>query len=140
MDQGKLDGCKLNYMELKKCYKPMRGLPWDPTYLTYRAATRAQIEICAGAHNRDRAFYDKGVANWEAAVMAAFESFEDGAPVYFEATKTKVIEGLSTNNDKNDQGLRGEEAVYSFGEYIKKKRNLYNTELPAKLNKKWWAK
>jgi hypothetical protein len=138
MDQDKLDGCKLNYMELKKCYKAMRGLPRSPTYLPYRAATRAQIDIYAGAHNRDRALYDKGVANWEAAVMTAFESVEDGAPVLFAATKTKVIEGLSTNNYKNDIGLRGEEAVYSFGEYIKKKRNLYNTELPAKLGKKWW--
>ena len=102
------------------------------------AAPTAASRDSAGAHNRDRALYDKGVANWEAAVMTAFESVEDGAPVLFAATTTKVIEGLSTNNYKNDIGLRGEEAVYSFGEYIKKKRNLYNTELPAKLGKKWW--
>jgi len=138
MDQDKLDGCKLNYIEVKKCYKAMRGLPQSPMYLPYRAAARAQIDIYAGAHNRDRALYDKGVANWEAAVMTAFESVEDGAPVFFAATNTKVIEGLSTNNYKNNTGLCGEEAVYSFGEYIKKKRNLYNTELPAKLGKKWW--
>ena len=94
MDQDKLDGCKLNYMELKKCYKAMRGLPRSPTYLPYRAATRAQIDIYAGAHNRDRALYDKGVANWEAAVMTAFESVEDGAPVYSRLQRPRSSRGF----------------------------------------------
>ena len=123
---------KANYMELKEKYKAIRGTihEGDP-------AARAQIEIYAGAYNRDRALYDKGVANWEAAMKTAFKSVEDGTPVCMMSTKTQQEHRLSTAY-KNDKKLVDDEAVCSMGESIKEKRNHCSIDIPAYLGKRWW--
>jgi hypothetical protein len=123
---------KTNYMELKEHYKAMRG-----TIQEGEPGTRAQIEIYAGAYNRDRALYDKGAANWEATMKADFEAVEDGRPVCLMPMKIQPEHRLSAAYKKNTT-LVDEEAVCSMGEYTKGKRNHCNTGIPAYLGKTWW--
>ena len=77
--------------------------------------------------------------------MTQFEMTEDGRGVVFVTTESKRIDMSKPDRPtdfketfKSDEMLTGEEAVYSHGEYIKRKRNLYLTELPAYLGKTWW--
>ena len=140
---------KKAYSELRKKHTEFSTLyktTKDPKLKTTLATTRAQIEIYAAAHNRNRALYDKGVANWEDAIKNQFELIEEKQVVMIHATDGKKVEMSKPDSErppdsrtyKNDQVLNDEEAVYSIGEYIKKKRNLYNIDLPAFVGKTWW--
>ena len=75
-----------------------------------------------------------------------FELIEEKQVVMIRATDSKKVDIAKPDSErppdsrtyKNDQALRDEEAVYSVGEYIKIKRNVYNTDLPAFVGKTWW--
>ena len=148
-DTAKKAHFRKTYSELREKhadFKTLYEITKDAKFKTTLATTRAQIEIYAAAYNRNRALYDKGVANWEEAIKKQFEMIEEKQVVMIHATDSKKVDISKPDSErppdsrtyKNDQALQDEEAVYSVGEYIKIKRNLYTIDLPAFVGKTWW--
>ena len=111
------------------------------------ARTQGRVATTVGKISRSYGkVADEGVANWEDAIKNQFELIEEKQVVMIHATDGKKVEMSKPDSErppdsrtyKNDQVLNDEEAVYSIGEYIKKKRNLYNIDLPAFVGKTWW--
>ena len=121
--------CRESYAE----FKALDMITKDAELQTTLAANRAQVGIYAAAYNRNRALYDKSVANWEEAMKKQVELVEGGKPVVRAASGADVHLEMHKNNT-----LKDEEAVYSVREYIRWRTKEYKIDLPAYVGKTWW--
>ena len=119
---------------------------------TEKMMLRGEIDILAGIYNHDRALFDRGLTK-----------FKEGAMVMFEEYENNPIDTLTVKHVELDESpfelqieaggppkelvsfhgtcgkMKGEEAVFTLGEAIKQKRNMYE-RIQGRLGKKWWKK
>ena len=131
----------------KERYTQLREIYESGQLGQHGKSTRAEIDIFAGIHNHNRSLFEKGVKKWKQAVMKEFDLISNGGTVnitHVTPTATLDDEGAAALGDqvaayKGNMGrMAGEQAVYSHGDMIREKREIYE-KLEKQLNdRKWW--